>query len=114
MKPSVYIAGPYSIGDVCLNIRKAVRVADFAIKLGYIPYLPHTTHLWHIISPHPIEFWYEYDLYWLRKCSELWKIPGDSFGVDLEEKEARRLGIKTLLVLGTDSVEVEVCLIESL
>ena len=37
----VYIAGAYSKGDVALNVREAIEMADKLVKLGHIPYIPH-------------------------------------------------------------------------
>jgi len=91
--PRLYIAGPYTQGDVVLNVRAAVQAAERAIQLGWTPYIPHLTHLWHLISPHPIDFWYQHDLEWLRACQALLRLPGESKGVDREVEEAVKSGI---------------------
>jgi len=84
-KPHVYIAGPYSTGDVGQNIHNAIKVADRIVEMGGIPFIPHTmTHLWHIVLPHEYEFWIEYDLAWLAKCDVLYRLPGESPGADRE------------------------------
>lgn len=33
----VYVAGPYTKGDVCENVASAVRAADRLFELGYYP-----------------------------------------------------------------------------
>lgn len=89
----VYIAGPYSKGDVVINVRNAVLAADLLLKSGFVPYVPHLSHLWHTISPHPADFWYDYDLEWLRKCDCLVRLDGESAGADAEVAFARKHGI---------------------
>lgn len=80
----VYIAGPYTNPDPCINTRNAILAAEEVVKLGHTPFVPHLTHLWHLISPHDIEFWYEYDFKWLLSCDALLRLPGKSTGADNE------------------------------
>ncbi len=90
----VYIAGPYSKGDVALNVRTAVLAAEELCRRGHTPYVPHLTHLWHLISPHDIGFWYAYDMVWLKECDALLRLPGESIGADTEISMALSLGLK--------------------
>ena len=87
----IYVSGPYTKGDVVLNIRKAIQVAEKILEMGYIPYLPHTTHLWHLASPHTWEYWLALDLAWIEKCDGLLRISGESEGADLEVSKAKDL-----------------------
>lgn len=89
----VYIAGPYTHGDVAFNIRAAVEAAEAITAHGHTPYVPHLTHLWHLISPHDVEFWYSYDIVWLLKCNALLRLPGFSKGSDTEVGIAFDAGI---------------------
>jgi hypothetical protein len=57
-----------------------------------MPYIPHLTMLWHTVSPHEVQFWYDYDLYWLRCCDGLYRIPGESTGADGEVAQAEADG----------------------
>ncbi len=91
--PRVYIAGPYTIGDVASNVRAAIAAAEQVIQAGGAPYVPHLTHLWHVISPHDHAYWLALDLEWLRTCDCLLRLPGESRGADIEEAEARRIGL---------------------
>ncbi len=84
----VYIAAPYTKGNVGQNIKEVMDCADALIQLGYTPFIPHLTHFWHIVSPKPIEFWYNYDLEWLDICDALFRLPGESAGADSEVKYA--------------------------
>ena len=89
----VYIAGPYSKGDVAINIHIAMGHANAVIESGYIPYIPHLTHFWHLVSPRPVKFWYDYDNHFLRRCDCVLRIPGESVGADNEVALAKVLGI---------------------
>jgi len=96
----VYIAGPYTKGDVVLNVRAAITMAEGVAAHGHIPYVPHTTMLWHMIMPHTPEFWYQYDKEWLAHCDALIRIPGESVGADAEVEKAEELGIQVYYSLG--------------
>lgn len=89
----VYVAGPYTQGDPVLNVRAAVAAADELLNLGLVPFVPHLSHLWHTISPKPYDAWIRLDLYWLRKCDALLRLPGPSHGADAEVAYAVDLGI---------------------
>jgi hypothetical protein len=52
-KTRVYLALPYTKGDVAQNIHKAICIADILADDGFIPYIPILTHFWHLVSPHP-------------------------------------------------------------
>lgn len=88
----VYIAGPYTKGNVNENVREAVLAADELVALGYLPFVPHLYHLWDLMQPHPYEHWMMLDMGWLRTCDVLLRLPGESSGADREVAEMRRLG----------------------
>ena len=89
----VYIAGPYTKGDVAQNVRDAVFAADRLSRAGYAPFIPHLTHFWHLLCPHDWEFWYEQDLHWLEVCDCVLRLPGESVGANREVRRARELGM---------------------
>jgi len=43
------IAGPYTRGDVAVNVRNAYEVANRLADLGFAPFVPHATHFWHML-----------------------------------------------------------------
>jgi len=88
----VYIAGPYSQGDPIQNTRNAILAAEKVKARGHTPYIPHLNLLWHMVSPHDPDFWYDYDLEWLPDCDALLRLPGKSQGADREVEEAKRWG----------------------
>jgi len=93
MKTVVYIASPYTKGDVAVNVRKSFEAADELAGLGYLPYPPLFTHFWHLIFPHPYEFWCEMDLEWILHCDCLLRLPGESSGADKEVEFAVKYNI---------------------
>jgi len=90
----VYIAAPYTKGDVAQNVHNAIKTANILIDMGHIPYIPHLTHFWHLVSPKPWEFWIEYDSIWLHYCDCLLRLQGESTGADHEVDIALKMGMK--------------------
>lgn len=69
-----------------------IRVADVIYNAtDWVPVVPHLTLLWHLVIPHPVGFWYDYDSHLLAACDGYVRLPGPSAGADAEEKEAIRL-----------------------
>lgn len=97
---TIYVAGPYTKGDVARNVSRAIEVGETLVFMGVFPYIPHLTHFWHLIYPHEINFWYKLDLVWLLKCDALYRIKGESIGADKEEEVAKNNGIPVLYNFG--------------
>lgn len=38
---SVYIASPYTLGDIAVNVRKQMDVTDILISKGFLPFTPY-------------------------------------------------------------------------
>lgn len=89
----IYVAGPYTKGDVALNVRNAIYAGSYIANLGHFPYIPHLTHFWHMLIPHEYEFWMKQDEAWLKECDALLRLEGESSGADQEMSEAERLGL---------------------
>lgn len=116
MKPLVYVAAPYSTGDQVENTRQAILWGERIYETGLmVPYVPHLTIAWHLASPHPVEFWYEYDRHLLRRCDALYRVVGLSRGADAEAVEAKSLGLPTFNVFALlcDWAEVRLATIET-
>jgi hypothetical protein len=92
-KGKVYIAGPYTKGDVAVNVRNAIEAANRLADIGYAPFVPHLTHFWHLTFPRPYEFWCELDNAFLPHCDILLRLPGESAGADREVALAHKLRI---------------------
>jgi hypothetical protein len=89
----IYVAGPYTKGDVAKNVNLAIVTGNNLRALGHTPFIPHLTHFWHMIISHEIEYWYAYDMEWLEQCDALFRFPGESKGADAEVARARELGL---------------------
>jgi len=85
----VYIAGPYTRGDVALNVRNAIEVANVIMNAGHCPFVPHLTHFWHLVCPRPYEEWLKLDMEWLSSCDCVIRLPGISLGADRELELAK-------------------------
>jgi hypothetical protein len=80
----IYVAGPYTKGDVAQNVRDAITVGNNLRALGHTPFIPHLTHFWHLIIPHDYEYWMDLDIEWLLECDAVFRIQGESTGADKE------------------------------
>jgi hypothetical protein len=89
----VYVAGPYTQGDVAQNVRRAIVAANVLLDRGYAPFVPHLTHFWHLLCPRPYADWLALDLVWLAQCDIVLRLPGPSNGADRECAAARAAGI---------------------
>ena len=97
MKPKhIYIAGPYTKGDMVMNLRAAIFAADKLAQAGHFPFVPHLSHFWHLVCPHNYEFWLEQDFAWLEVCDCVLCLPGESVGVEREIEYAKELGIPVI------------------
>lgn len=89
----IYIAGPYSKGDVAINVKKSMDMANELIENGYAPFCPHLTHFLHMNKPQPYKKWLEIDDQFVLVCDALLRIPGDSNGADKEIQLAKENNI---------------------
>jgi hypothetical protein len=80
----IYVAGPYTKGDVAVNVRRNIEVGSILADAGYVPFIPLLTHFWHLVSPHPYEFWLQQDAAWVERCCAMVRTPGESSGADKE------------------------------
>lgn len=103
----IYVAGPYTPTGADFhdaprmayhNTRRAILAGIEVIKRGHIPFIPHLTHFIHLESdePLPAEFYYEYDMVWLKCCDALLYL-GSSKGADRELEWAKRNGLRVFL-----------------
>jgi len=89
----VYIAGPYTKGDMLENVRKAILMGTELFKMGFAPYVPHLTHFWGFLTPMAYEDWLRLDNYWLEVSDVVLRLPGESNGADKEVELANELMI---------------------
>jgi len=90
----VYIASPYTLGDVAVNVKKSMDAFYELFQLGFVPFSPigmsHFIHMMHFID---YDKWLEYDFEWVKACDCLLRLPGESKGADEEEKVAKENNI---------------------
>ena len=92
----VYIASPYTIGDVAINVKKQIDAASELIDLGFAPFWPVHSHFLHMVYPKDYERWMEIDFEWIKSCDCLLRLKGESKGADREVKIAREINIPVM------------------
>lgn len=87
-KKLVFLSSPYTLGDVAVNVRESLLMADKIEAAGFMVYAPLLSHFRHMISPHEYEYWLDRDLEWLLRCDCVLRMPGESEGADREVRAA--------------------------
>lgn len=93
MKIKVYIASPYTKGDVAVNVKRQLDCFAELMDLGFAPHAPLYSHFQHMTHPRPYEKWLELDLEWVSVCDCLLRLEGESSGADREVEFAESKGI---------------------
>lgn len=93
MRKRVYVAGPYTKGDPCVNTHVAIAVGNQLLDAGFAPFVPHLLHFWHTLSPRPYEDWMALDLSWVVVSEAVLRLPGESKGADMEVECAHKHSI---------------------
>ena len=89
----VYIASPYTKGDVAINVKVQLDCADKLMNMGFVPFVPLYSHFQHMAHPRPYADWIKLDLEWVRSCDCVLRLEGESSGADGEVEFAKKLGI---------------------
>ena len=89
----IFISGPYTKGDVAINVKRAMDIANDLINLGYAPYCAHLTHFLHMNNPQSYETWLKIDSKFLEVSDAIIRLPGISEGADREVELAKKLHI---------------------
>lgn len=89
----VYIASPYTKGDVAANVRFQIDIAEELMNLGFLPFAPLYSHFQHMIHPRPYKHWIKIDLEWIKSMDCVLRLGGESTGADNEVNLAEELGI---------------------
>jgi len=106
---TVYIASPYTKGDVAVNVRESFIVADILVKLGFAPFSPLFSHFWHFLSPKPYETWTMLDKEWVLRCDCLLRLDGESSGADAEVELAIENNIPVFYSIGELTAANKAC-----
>lgn len=89
--PTIYVAGPITLGDQFRNVSKAFQVGQMLLEMGFAPFIPHATCLWHMLHENHYEEWLAYDFEWIKRCDAFFRMPGESSGADRERAWAEQL-----------------------
>lgn len=92
-KKLIYIASPYTVGDVAANVCVQIEAAHRILDLGHCPVAPLLSHFLHIHRQRPYGDWVEMDLALIPRMDLVLRLPGESKGADGEVELARSLGI---------------------
>jgi len=87
----VYIASPYTKGDVAQNVKLQLDTFAELMDLGFLPFAPLYSHFQHMAHPRPYDAWIKLDLEWVKVCDCVIRLGGESFGADGEVKYATEL-----------------------
>jgi hypothetical protein len=93
----VFIAGPYSGGDVAQNVKAAMDMADRLWAAGAAVFVPHLYHFQHLVHPRPEYDWKANDIEILKRCDAVFRLKGYSQGADAEIELAESLGLPIFL-----------------
>ena len=91
----VYIAGPYTGGDVVVNVCNAIK-AGLELRQAsdervvFVPVIPHLSHFIHMVEHHDYRFWMAWDADWLERCDAIVRLPGESPGSEEGVEQAQR------------------------
>lgn len=98
MNMLVYIAGPiHGSGTELQNLRRALVVAQYLAKRGFVPFVPHLWLMWEfLVGEVDQELFMTLDFAFLTRCHLLVRIPGVSPGADREVVRAGELGIPVI------------------
>ena len=96
----VFIAGPYTLGDVAENVHKAMEAGHAVLDAGHSPFVPHLSHFLHLQRQRPYEDWTRMDSIFVECCEAMIRLPGASKGADAEVALAERIGVPVF-----DSIE---------
>lgn len=91
----VYLASPYTNGDVAANVHRQIKAANELMDRNFAPFTPLLYHFHHLVIQRPYDDWLELDLIWLEQCDCMLRLPSleESSGADTEEAVAKSLGL---------------------
>ncbi len=89
----IYIASPYTLGDVAENVAIQIEAAHKILDMGHCPVAPLLSHYLHIHRQRPYQHWVEMDLALIPKMDIVLRLPGESKGADGEVALAQKLNI---------------------
>ena len=98
----IYIASPYTKGDVAENVRIQMDAAHRIMDAGHCPIAPNLSHFLHMHRARPYEDWMKIDFELINRADLVLRLDGASAGADREVNHANRIGVK--VIFGWDSL----------
>lgn len=100
-RPVVFVAGPISDKGTLShaqqkqNVEMAVKVGLRLLALGFAPIIPHLS--W-FADPHNLfsDDWYKVDHEFIRRSDALLRLPGASWGANIEVELAKNINVPVL------------------
>jgi hypothetical protein len=89
----IYLASPYTIGDVAANVAVQIDAAHKILDLGHCPVAPLLSHFLHIQRQRPYQDWVNMDLALIPRMDIVLRLPGESRGADKEVQTAQKFNI---------------------
>lgn len=88
-RPVVYIASPYTRGDVAINTRFQCEVFDTLMNDGVVwPVVPLWSHFQHILFPRKYQDWIDYDLALLPRYDACLRLNAKYESLGYEQKDS--------------------------
>ena len=85
---AIYIASPYTIGNIHINVDVQHMAMDILLDMGFVPVMPLLSHYQHVKHPRPDQDWLDFDIELMLRCDHVLHLPGKSSGADGEVKRA--------------------------
>lgn len=89
----VYVASPYTKGDVAKNVKAQMDAVDRLYGMGLNAFWPLHSHFQHMVHPRDYNFWMKIDYDWIDACDVILRLPGVSEGADMESEYAEKRDI---------------------
>ena len=89
----IYIASPYTKGDVAANVCLQIEAAHTIMDMGHCPVAPLLSHYLHIHRQRHYQDWIDIDLALIPKMDIVLRLGVESSGADGEVALANRLGV---------------------
>jgi hypothetical protein len=100
-KPIVYIASPYTGGDVAMNTHFQCKIFDKLLGDGkVIPIAPLWSHFQHTVFPRPYTDWIEYDQSLLHLYDACLRLDAEITSADYYESTGADAEVDTFQQLG--------------
>ncbi len=89
----IYIASPYTKGDMAANVAVQMNAAHRIMDAGHCPVAPLLSHFLHLHRQRNYQDWIDIDLVLIPRMDIVLRLPGESLGAKGEVEKARENNI---------------------